>query len=161
MIIYKFHPFSTVLLTPQACGKWASTLDADSLLKTAAEYVDRAKSCGYTGLVMLHGLMLSAGAFSWQPDLYVNHHPSYYGMMVASFTRKISWVTHAVTVEVLWFLSFDKKNIFLYILSKKLNISCVLLFGFELKYIPNQRYWVFDSYYKKGIAAIWITFLSV
>ncbi|XP_064609980.1 LOW QUALITY PROTEIN: protein CA_C1420-like [Liolophura sinensis] len=73
-----------------ACGKWASTLDADSLLKTAAEYVDRAKSCGYTGLVMLHGLMLSAGSFSWHPELYVNHHPSYYGMMVASFTRKIA-----------------------------------------------------------------------
>ncbi|XP_021346048.1 uncharacterized protein LOC110445652 [Mizuhopecten yessoensis] len=69
----------------QACGHWAETLDSNSLLTTAAKYVDKALSCGYTGMVMLHG-MLSAGQLSsWIPTLYANYHPSYYGMMLASF----------------------------------------------------------------------------
>ena len=41
----------------QAVGDWASTLNGTSLLVTAASYAERAESCGYTGLVMLHGLM--------------------------------------------------------------------------------------------------------
>jgi hypothetical protein len=36
---------------------WASTLDSSSLLVSAASFVERALSCGYTGLVMLHGLL--------------------------------------------------------------------------------------------------------
>ena len=37
-------------------GKWAGTLDAYALLNTAANYVDKALSCGFTGFVMLHGI---------------------------------------------------------------------------------------------------------
>ena len=43
----------------QALGKWAESLDSQALLQTAASLVDRALSCGFTGLVMLHGLMES------------------------------------------------------------------------------------------------------
>ena len=73
----------------QACGKWARTLDRDTLVVTAASYVDRALSCGYTGLVLLHGVMSAAarGTADWTSTLLVNHHPSYYGMMVSSFLR--------------------------------------------------------------------------
>ncbi|XP_072051388.1 protein TTE1956-like [Amphiura filiformis] len=69
----------------KACGLWASTLDENSLLNIAAKYVDKAKSCGYTGLVMLHGMLQAGGLQNWTPNLYANFHPSYYGMMVASF----------------------------------------------------------------------------
>lgn len=36
---------------------WATTLEDRYLLETAASLVDQALSCGYTGLVTLHGLM--------------------------------------------------------------------------------------------------------
>ncbi|XP_078689939.1 uncharacterized protein LOC144921127 isoform X1 [Branchiostoma floridae x Branchiostoma belcheri] len=67
----------------QACGEWASTLDATPLLVNATSLVDEALSCGYTGLVMLHAILSTSS--TWRPTLLVNHHPSYYGMMVASF----------------------------------------------------------------------------
>ena len=65
-------------------------MDKNTLVLTAAHYVDRALSCGYTGLVMLHGMMsaAAAGTSEWVSSLLVNHHPSYYGMMVAAFLRK-------------------------------------------------------------------------
>ncbi|KAK7496001.1 hypothetical protein BaRGS_00012702 [Batillaria attramentaria] len=74
----------------EACGQWAMDIHKEALLVTAAHYVDRALSCGYTGLVMLHGLLTADDqtAAQWQPRLLANHHPSYYGMMVASFIRK-------------------------------------------------------------------------
>ncbi|XP_041366426.1 uncharacterized protein LOC121381246 isoform X2 [Gigantopelta aegis] len=62
-----------------AIGIWASTLDGQALLKTAAGLVDRALSCGYTGLVMLHGLLEAASLSSWVPKVFANYHPSYYG----------------------------------------------------------------------------------
>ncbi|KAH9512743.1 hypothetical protein Btru_038083 [Bulinus truncatus] len=74
----------------QACGLWASTLNPDALLVTAASFVDQALSCGFTGFVMLHGILQAAGLNVWKPELLVNHHPSYYGMMVASFLRQDS-----------------------------------------------------------------------
>ena len=43
--------------SPQAVGEWASSLESSALLETAAGYVDDALSCGYTGLVMLHGFI--------------------------------------------------------------------------------------------------------
>lgn len=73
----------------EACGKWAAGVDSDQLLVTAAEFVDKALSCGYTGLVMLDG-MLKAGSLPWRSHVYANLHPSYYGMMVASFLPELS-----------------------------------------------------------------------
>jgi len=70
-----------------ACGEWAGTLSADPLLVTAGSLVSKALSCGYTGLVVLHGL-LETEKQSWNPELLANFHPTYYGMLVARFTRK-------------------------------------------------------------------------
>jgi hypothetical protein len=36
---------------------------------------------------MLHGMMNAGYLSSWYPRLYANYHPSYYGMMVASFIK--------------------------------------------------------------------------
>ncbi|XP_045216543.2 protein CA_C1420-like isoform X2 [Mercenaria mercenaria] len=69
-----------------AVGKWASTLDFNFLVK-AGTLVDRALSCGYTGLVMLHGMLSHLDVSSWTSTVYANLHPSYYGMMAASFHR--------------------------------------------------------------------------
>ena len=71
----------------QACGRWAASLDSDQLVVKAASFVNRALSCGFTGLVMLDG-MLASSPVKWQSRLHVNLHPSYYGMMLASFTPK-------------------------------------------------------------------------
>eukprot|EP00731_Ephydatia_muelleri_P015609 Em0009g33a len=43
-----------------ACGLWASTLDTSALMVTAAGLVDRALSCGFTGFVLLHGMLQAA-----------------------------------------------------------------------------------------------------
>ncbi|XP_065830095.1 protein CA_C1420-like [Oscarella lobularis] len=67
----------------KACGYWASTLIGSYLIDDAARYANKALSCGYTGFVMLQGILSSGG--TWKPRLLANYHPSYYGMMVASF----------------------------------------------------------------------------
>ena len=72
----------------KACGIWAETLSANALLETAAAVVDEVYSCGYTGLVTLHGTLSKVGLAEWMPQLLANRHPSYYGMMIASFIRK-------------------------------------------------------------------------
>jgi aromatic ring-opening dioxygenase LigB subunit len=68
-----------------AIGKWAASLDSKYLLQEAAHYAPTALSCGYTGLVALHGLLSSAPEGYWQPKLLANAHPTYYGMAVATF----------------------------------------------------------------------------
>lgn len=69
-----------------AIGKWANTLDYN-FLEEAGTLVDRALSCGYTGLVMLHGMFMQHGVSLWKSSVYANVHPSYYGMMASSFHR--------------------------------------------------------------------------
>jgi len=64
-------------------GDWASTMSS-VWIDMAGLYVDRALSCGYTGLKMLDG-MFTLGSPRLAPRLYANLHPSYYGMMAASF----------------------------------------------------------------------------
>jgi aromatic ring-opening dioxygenase LigB subunit len=48
--------------------------------------VDTALSCGYTGLVFLHGLLreLQRTGTTVQSRLLANEHPTYYGMLVAA-----------------------------------------------------------------------------
>lgn len=73
----------------KACAQWASTLDGELLTKIAAQYVNDAKSCGFTGFVMLHGLIeATGGRKQWTSSMLASAHPSYYGMMVASFLRE-------------------------------------------------------------------------
>ena len=67
-----------------ALGAWASSLDPAPLLENATALADDAKSCGFTGAVMLHGL-LNASCGRFTPRLLANAAPTYYGMMVAQF----------------------------------------------------------------------------
>eukprot|EP00823_Brevimastigomonas_motovehiculus_P007014 TRINITY_DN6033_c0_g1_i1.p1 TRINITY_DN6033_c0_g1~~TRINITY_DN6033_c0_g1_i1.p1 ORF type:complete len:326 (-),score=43.60 TRINITY_DN6033_c0_g1_i1:251-1183(-) len=69
----------------RACVKWASTLKQEFLIGEAASYVNDALSCGYTGLVMLHGMLASSGK-QWKTSNVTYAPPTYYGMMVASFS---------------------------------------------------------------------------
>jgi len=66
----------------EALGAWAASLDPRPLTKTATALADDAKSCGYTGAMLLDGF-LDASAFA--PRLLAIAHPTYYGMMVADF----------------------------------------------------------------------------
>lgn len=47
----------------------------------------QAKTCGYTGLVMLQGLLTQLGLDHWAPKCLAVHAPDYYGMLVARFDR--------------------------------------------------------------------------
>jgi len=72
-----------------AIGEWARTLQDAPLLQTARSLVPKALSCGYTGLVLLHGLMQRPGQTTrWRPipdGPFALGHPTYYGMLVAGF----------------------------------------------------------------------------
>jgi len=59
----------------KACGAWVATQDSYKLLVEAASYVNKALSCGFTGLVMLDG-MLKASSEDWESRLFANFHPS-------------------------------------------------------------------------------------
>ena len=61
-----------------ALGAWASSLDPAPLLENATALADDAKSCGFTGAVMLHGL-LNASCGRFTPRLLANAAPTYYG----------------------------------------------------------------------------------
>jgi aromatic ring-opening dioxygenase LigB subunit len=73
-----------------ACGDWARSLSTQTLTVTAASYAPKALSCGFTGLVMLDAMLRSSSSahgLAWRSHLCANHHPTYYGMLVASFYR--------------------------------------------------------------------------
>jgi len=79
-----------------ACGKWAETLEGEYITVEAAALVNEALSCGYVGLVALHGTLERAAQVAnksmtdyWDSKLLANEHPTYYGMMVASFFPKV------------------------------------------------------------------------
>mmetsp|Transcript_15938 Transcript_15938/g.30139 ORF Transcript_15938/g.30139 Transcript_15938/m.30139 type:complete len:192 (+) Transcript_15938:274-849(+) len=80
-----------------ACAEWARTLDGLPLLEKARNLLDQAKSCGYLGLVILHGVLVSLvskesnngiDTGAWDCQLHSISHPTYYGMMVASYSRR-------------------------------------------------------------------------
>ena len=70
----------------RACGTWAIKPEenSNSLLTDAANLVDDALSCGFPSLVVLHGI-IEKDFGRWNPRLYANEHPTYYGMMVSTF----------------------------------------------------------------------------
>ena len=76
--------------------KWAGTLSLDVLTRQAAAYVPEAKTCGYTGLVLLQGLLTQLGLEHWVPKCLASEHPDYYGMLVGSIKR----VQNAQTAEL-------------------------------------------------------------
>lgn len=69
----------------KALGKWASDpySNADALLKTAKKLQPCAKSCGFTGYVMWHGMLEALGKTT--STVYADLNVTYYGMMAASF----------------------------------------------------------------------------
>jgi aromatic ring-opening dioxygenase LigB subunit len=73
----------------EAVGRWGSTLNRSELTEAAASFAPDALSCGFTGLVFLDGV-LGRDRERWQPRNLANFHPTYYGMMVASFLDKQS-----------------------------------------------------------------------
>ena len=76
-----------------ACGHWLGSLSSSALLVDAAGIVDKALSCGFTGFVMLQGLLEEAGLDKWTSELLANYHPSYYGMMVGAVHRSAASVS--------------------------------------------------------------------
>ncbi len=69
----------------RAVGLWAATLDGEALLGEAGRLADTALSCGYTGLVLLHGMLSRLPLSSWKPVVHAHPSaPTYYGMMVSS-----------------------------------------------------------------------------
>ena len=73
-----------------AIGVWARTLDAPPLVEVAAALASYALSCGFTGLIALHGALAAGphGITEWTPRVWASPSaPTYYGMMVATFVR--------------------------------------------------------------------------
>ena len=81
----------------RSVGHWAKDPlgNADALLVTARNLEDRAMSCGFTGLVMLHGMLFGSSgragrAPGWDSQLLANGHPTYYGMAVVQIANSAS-----------------------------------------------------------------------
>jgi len=87
-----------------AIAAWVETLEPSHLLEEARRRQGGAKSCGFTGYVLLHGMMARArggesSEFSdglrgssisnaWEGQLLAASHPTYYGMAVGTFRRR-------------------------------------------------------------------------
>lgn len=78
-----------------ALGKWATAPceNANELLHTAAGLQNDALSCGFTGFVLLHGIICGKEDAprtvpEWSSRMLVNRNATYFGMMVAQFERK-------------------------------------------------------------------------
>jgi aromatic ring-opening dioxygenase LigB subunit len=74
-----------------AVGDWAANpcQRASSLLETARSLQDNAKSCGFTGLVLLHGALChKERSNDFDATVIANRNATYYGMMVATFERR-------------------------------------------------------------------------
>jgi aromatic ring-opening dioxygenase LigB subunit len=65
--------------------KWAEKLDSKLLINKAAPMLSKALCCGYIGFVILQGMIENK---NFTPKVISRIAPTYYGMMVASYTRK-------------------------------------------------------------------------
>jgi aromatic ring-opening dioxygenase LigB subunit len=99
---YGYSPTSALM--DAALGSWASSPcdRAHDLLVSAASMQSQALSCGFTGLVLLHGMLcgssdgISSGSKkktdatrpSFNSQVLVNRNSTYYGMMVAEYRRQ-------------------------------------------------------------------------
>ena len=100
---FGFNPYAQPF--DEAVGQWAATLDPTALFVTSAKHVDKIYSCGWLGMVLLHGALEAASSSSssssaglttsplnasWRPQLTAAPaHPTYYGMMAATFERRV------------------------------------------------------------------------
>ncbi|MFX1534481.1 MAG: hypothetical protein ACFFDI_09700 [Promethearchaeota archaeon] len=64
--------------------RWAATLNADLLIKNASPLLNQALCCGYTGFVILQGLLEGA---DFQPKVLIRANPTYYGMLIAEYIK--------------------------------------------------------------------------
>ncbi len=64
--------------------KWAGTLDEKLLIKKAVPKLDEALCCGYIGFILLQGMLNGKG---FTPEVITRATPSYYGMMIAQYTK--------------------------------------------------------------------------
>jgi aromatic ring-opening dioxygenase LigB subunit len=82
-----------------ALGSWAAApcAHAHDLLVMAAALQNQALSCGFTGFVLLHGMLCGVDGNhhipnthrrEWNSQVLVNWNVTYYGMMVARYERK-------------------------------------------------------------------------
>lgn len=67
----------------QIIEHWVITGDKNLLLSGAKNILDEALCCGFPGLIILQGLLEKSNL---NPRFLIRAHPSYYGMLVASFT---------------------------------------------------------------------------
>eukprot|EP01116_Phalansterium_solitarium_P011203 TRINITY_DN26813_c0_g1_i1.p1 TRINITY_DN26813_c0_g1~~TRINITY_DN26813_c0_g1_i1.p1 ORF type:complete len:289 (+),score=19.35 TRINITY_DN26813_c0_g1_i1:470-1336(+) len=80
------YPASPTATAFDSCvGAWVETLDETRLMTDAAGLVQDALSCGFTGFTMLAAMLRRFPSF--RGKLHALEHPTYYGMMVASFVE--------------------------------------------------------------------------
>ena len=91
-LAHRHWPNTTMGFSPhsepfdRAVGQWAASLDRDSLLVESTRWVDEVYSCGWLGICLLQGALDQVG--TWLPRLEAGpEHPTYYGMLAASFAR--------------------------------------------------------------------------
>lgn len=84
----------------EALARWASDPcgEPDALLRDAAHLQSQALACGWTGFVMLHGMLCGGGNDDddadsrrepqWDSEVLAHGNATYYGMMVAQFARR-------------------------------------------------------------------------
>jgi len=65
---------------------WVSTMSESELIETMGPKDIVARSCGYSGCLILQGAL--KGAAEWKPSVLANVHPTYFGMMVALWQRE-------------------------------------------------------------------------
>lgn len=68
-----------------AVSRWMTSLDSEALEEATKQERAGAKSCGYTGLLMLDGALSELGRDNWQSSMLAVEAPTYYGMGVATF----------------------------------------------------------------------------
>lgn len=69
-------------------GDWASDPchNLESLI-TASRFQTEARSCGFTGFVLVQGMMCGHTSAKWTASVLANNNATYYGMMVAQYKR--------------------------------------------------------------------------
>ena len=86
-----------------AIGQWLETLSAPPLVDDAASLAATALSCGFTGMVLLHGALAggAGGLGAWVPRVWQQPvAPTYYGMAVATFSPRTADTRATTTVPL-------------------------------------------------------------
>jgi len=68
--------------------KWVVSHNLETLQVEAGHLVNKVLSCGYTGFLLLHGILKNT---KLKGKVLAIEHPTYYGMMVASFCNDSSF----------------------------------------------------------------------